>query len=283
MHTSVPLTDPDGNVIYVVLFPPQITLTIPGATLCVADSSGGTTCGYNQSFGTNIGPAAVFVAIPDFGSSCCNGFGGSAAAVTTGVMSHEITESFTDPGPDNAWFVKDAVCDNMGITQVADICEDQSSLTSAFGNFTVQREWSNRDSSCFSPAFGCQFAECNGICCDQGQDCISAQCVPHQFPCQPCGSDCCTGNLICYKATCESASQICDDQYQTCVQNCAGGGPNCLCICQDEQCRCENPQCPPSDCNATRQEALRTRLKFRKPKQVRSPKKPIRQVRPGGG
>jgi hypothetical protein len=129
----LPSPDPQGNTIYVVHFPPGITIT--DDTYTYTDSQGhlvthvsiGTSCvdycGYHDFYFDLSEPRYFpFVVMPDIsqGAGCLAGCGtGTAFDRYTEVLSHELFESATDPyatGWTNA-------CAAGGGEEIADVCE----------------------------------------------------------------------------------------------------------------------------------------------------------------
>jgi hypothetical protein len=125
-HTLPAVT---ANTLYFVYLPPN----------CVCDGPGGTGascsqfCGYHDSFGSGI-----YYAVIPFAN--CNGcvFPGNFLDTLTEVSSHELCEAITDPTL-GTWFDP-----NTG-NEIGDICNRQAVR---LGNYLVQTEWSNSQTSC---------------------------------------------------------------------------------------------------------------------------------------
>jgi hypothetical protein len=120
---TVPGPDPDNQTVYGVVMPTGIT---PGFA----------TWGKHNYFarsGQRI-HYAWFTNVGDLGS-------------ITGIVSHELVESATDPEGGGFRGVK-GTCDEPGWCEVADICE---STLSTVDGITVDAYWSNRDNDCVAP------------------------------------------------------------------------------------------------------------------------------------
>ncbi|MFI5299748.1 MAG: hypothetical protein ACHREM_16805, partial [Polyangiales bacterium] len=132
------LPAPNGNRLYMIDFPPGLTITMGG------DSSCSTFCAYHGS--VSIGGQAVPYGVhPDMsaGSPCDGGCGGNADAFSnmTSVHSHEMIESVTDMdvGEGNiAWYD-----DTYG--EIGDICNAEQDVVTGY---VVQKEWSNSQGAC---------------------------------------------------------------------------------------------------------------------------------------
>ena len=130
------------NTMYMVYFPPQVTISLG------SDKSCQQFCAYHGTFAANFG-TELYGVIPDFGagSGCDRGCGsGTQFQNITSVSSHEFTEAITDPdvglaqdfAPPLAWY--DPVNGEIG-----DICNHQHVVVLGY---TVQKEWSNAQNAC---------------------------------------------------------------------------------------------------------------------------------------
>ena len=135
----------DANNLYMIHFPPGVSITGPGGT----SSSCVQFCAYHGTFVLN-GKDAFYGVIPDLGGACAGGCGpGSQFDNTTMVASHEVVEAVTDPavglatvaGPPLAWY------DNSN-GEIGDICAGPSIPPAVINGVTVQLEWSNRSNLC---------------------------------------------------------------------------------------------------------------------------------------
>jgi hypothetical protein len=138
------------NTLYMVYFPPGVTITMGSATSCVDF------CAYHGTATYNSNPLIYGVA-PDFSSpsSGCHpapGCGASSSYINNfdAVCSHELAESVTDAdvGIGNniarplAWY-------NTTLGEIGDICNGMDTTTTVGGNtFSVQTLWSNALGSC---------------------------------------------------------------------------------------------------------------------------------------
>ena len=131
----------DGNTIYMVHFPPGVSITMGGSSSC------STFCAYHGSF-TAGGKSAFYGVLPDLGGACDGGCGGgSKLQNTTSVASHELIEAVTDAdvGAGNlAWYD-----DSFG--EIGDICNAQQGVVSGW---TIQLEYSNTAGDCIATQAG---------------------------------------------------------------------------------------------------------------------------------
>jgi len=135
----------DQNTMYMVYFPPQVTITDPeGSQSCASDGF----CGYHNSAHANFG-TLLYGVMPDFGkgSGCDTGCGGDTEfGNITAVSSHEFSETITDPdvgfaqgvGYPMAWY-------DPANGEIGDICNQQHT---AVCSYVVQKEWSNEANAC---------------------------------------------------------------------------------------------------------------------------------------
>jgi hypothetical protein len=118
-----------ANTLYFVYLPPN----------CVSDGPSGNGasckqfCGYHDSFGSGI----YYAVIPFANCSGCV-FPGNFLDTLTEVSSHELCEAITDPTLGTWW-------DPNSGNEIGDICNRQ---TVRLGNYLVQTEWSNSQTSC---------------------------------------------------------------------------------------------------------------------------------------
>jgi hypothetical protein len=116
-----------ANTLYFVYLPPGVTVELSGQRSCSAF------CGYHDSIG-----GAVYYAVMPYPD--CSGCVGALAVLDalTSTSSHELCEAVTDPVPGQGWY------DDVN-GEIGDICSWQ---TKRLGQWTVQLEWSNRQSKC---------------------------------------------------------------------------------------------------------------------------------------
>ncbi|MDB4967600.1 MAG: hemagglutinin protein [Myxococcales bacterium] len=129
---------PDDDTIYFIFFPASVTITLQGSSSCSVF------CAYHNSYnhGSQI---ARFAVMPDVTQApCAGGCGSSPTAFNnlTSVASHELIEAVTDPDGNSAW-----VDSKSGCGEIGDICNGQEGTV---GNYTVQKEWSNKLNSCIA-------------------------------------------------------------------------------------------------------------------------------------
>ncbi len=130
------LPPPDGvNTIYMVHFPPGVTISGPGG---MGDSCKGY-CAYHGAF-KRSGKMVYYGVHPDFGSGGCESACGAGTAWEnmTEAASHELMEAVTDPVPGKGWYD-----DHQG--EIGDICAYQ---TTWVDGFKVQLEWSQHRGAC---------------------------------------------------------------------------------------------------------------------------------------
>jgi hypothetical protein len=149
-----PVFDGNGydNTLYMVYFPPNITLTVPvlGITSCVDF------CSYHSSGGTMSKPL-LYSAIMDTFTGACSDCDGNLTGFEglTYDSSHEMAESVSDSdigfdtsanyGYPGAWADN---TNNCG--EIADICDDSigASVTTPAGSYQVNELWSNQLGEC---------------------------------------------------------------------------------------------------------------------------------------
>ena len=141
------LPAPTANTLYMVHFPPKVTIKNGSGTSC-RDF-----CAYHGTTRKEV----YYGVLPDQGpgSGCEKGCGPGASQVETLTISasHEIVEAVTDPGvglaskmgPPLAWY--DPSKDSAGAerAEIGDICATQDGT---LGGWTVQKEWSNSRRAC---------------------------------------------------------------------------------------------------------------------------------------
>lgn len=219
------------NTMYVVHFPPGITITDPGGigTSCVQF------CAYHDYAYVvpgDVNTRFTFTVQPDFtqNAGCQTGCGlGAPFDKYTEVLAHEIIEATTDPQPPNGW---ENAC--LGGEEVADVCESDlfytPRLTASSGapqcpnRWAMQAIYSNAAIALYGPANACAVvgstvdstcvepvAVCgNGVVesgeqCDDGDatgqpgDCCTASC---QF--QPAGVACADEGDLCTLDLCNA-------------------------------------------------------------------------------
>lgn len=137
-----------ANSLYVIEFPPGITITAQGATSCVQF------CAYHNCFNYN-GKLVTYAVQPDFGPT--SGCGGAACGNGTelqnqqSVHSHEIAEAITDPtvGFNNllGWY-------DQANGEIGDICDNlaqaEAAVTLNGHHYIVQKIWSNQQNACLA-------------------------------------------------------------------------------------------------------------------------------------
>jgi hypothetical protein len=135
----------DGNMLFMVHFPPGLTVTMKGSASCEVF------CAYHGTFKLD-GVMTYYGVIPDQGGACASGCGGGLSSqldVTTMSSSHEMVEAITDPsvgladsGVALAWY-------DDAYGEIGDMCNGQPSRV---GRWAVQQEWSNAKNACIAAA-----------------------------------------------------------------------------------------------------------------------------------
>lgn len=138
-HAEVPV--PDGETLYVVVYPAGTTVTRGTTTSC--NQFGG--FHGEASLGASATPgSAPYVVIPR-----CSSFSGlSGKDLFTFALSHELVEATLDPfvktGPayDHVDLPHEALALVLGDGEAGDVCPNDTALVAGFP-FLVQRTWSN--------------------------------------------------------------------------------------------------------------------------------------------
>ena len=117
----------NSNLLYFVFLPSGVTVMQGGSSSCK------TFCGYHDAISNDTFYAVM--PFPDCAGCSSNLSTFDALTVTA---SHELCEAITDPIPGQGWY------DNQN-GEIGDICAWQ---TKKIGQYTVQKEWSNRAGSC---------------------------------------------------------------------------------------------------------------------------------------
>lgn len=154
-HLPAPVTDAAGNVntLYMIYFPPGITITQGGSSSCV----GGGFCAYHGTTSNTFQSKHVLYGIhPDMqaGSGCAQGCGNSTVFNNyTSVSSHEFSEAVTDADVGIATtFAAPLAWMDMNNGEIGDICNGQQGTFVANGTtYTVQLEFSNAANNCILP------------------------------------------------------------------------------------------------------------------------------------
>jgi hypothetical protein len=233
----------NSNTIYMVSFPPNVTLSGPdGAGNSCAN---GGFCAYHNTgtYGTSKTPIVYAALMDQFTGPCKSGCGGNSTPLenSTDAASHELVEAVTDA--DIGLDTQNGYADPAGwgdnsnqCGEIADICDDGKAgdtITVSGRTWVVQELWSNKQGKCTSTGpdlpvcseaapTSCRACSCgdNGGACATPQTCggggVATQCGCAALTACPAGADCgsvpdnCGGTLQC--GTC------------TAPQTCGGGG-----------------------------------------------------------
>jgi hypothetical protein len=157
-HLLAPVLDAAGNMntLYMIYFPPGVTITERGQTSCVQF------CAYHSTTSTTLNSKHVLYGVfPDLqaGSACSSGCGFSSTTFGnyTLVTSHELTEAITDADVGIATtFAAPLAWYDINYGEIADICVSlggplQGSYTANGTTYTIQLEFSNAASDCVLP------------------------------------------------------------------------------------------------------------------------------------
>jgi hypothetical protein len=117
----------NSNLIYFVFLPSGVTVTQGGTASCKVF------CGYHDATAKE-----VFYAVMPFPDCAGCSSNLSVFDALTVTASHELCEAITDPIPGQGWY------DNQN-GEIGDICPWQ---TKKVGQYTVQKEWSNKVGGC---------------------------------------------------------------------------------------------------------------------------------------
>jgi hypothetical protein len=150
-----PVLDAAGNVntVYMIFFPPGITITKGGSTSCVV----GGFCAYHNTTASTLNAKNLLYGVhPDLqaGSACSTGCGSSAVFGNyTSVTSHELAEAMTDPDVGIAsGFAAPIAWTDITNGEIGDICNgQQGSYVTNGTTYTIQLEFSNSASDCVLP------------------------------------------------------------------------------------------------------------------------------------
>jgi hypothetical protein len=127
------LPAPTDGILYMVYFPPSVTLTLESTARSCQDFAG-----YHAEAKTQAGVSFPFAAVPT-----CFGTGGVGdQEAIEAVASHELIEAMTDPFPDTApgYLISDSTSPWFIEPEVADLC---TTLLLEDSGHRVQRIWSN--------------------------------------------------------------------------------------------------------------------------------------------
>jgi hypothetical protein len=142
------LPPPNANILYMVHFPPGVTITDPFGDVSCVDF-----CGYHYFANATIGGAPFifpYAILPDFGpAGGCGGCGDRSLFDNfSKTASHEISEAITDTRPFTGWVLS-------GGAEIGDVCNFGTLGDAAYYNFTsggttyaAQKEWSHDSDAC---------------------------------------------------------------------------------------------------------------------------------------
>ncbi len=136
------LPAPDANTMYMIDFPPAVSINDAGSLSCVQF------CAYHGTLVYN-GVSVAYGVHPDLTQTGCSTGCGTSAVMfnnATSVHSHELIEAVTDlevgigttVARPLAWY-------NSAKGEIGDICNGQQG---SIAGYTVQKEWSNSANAC---------------------------------------------------------------------------------------------------------------------------------------
>jgi hypothetical protein len=226
----------DGNNLYMVHFPPGVTITQGGSQSCQEF------CAYHGTFNLD-GKMTFYGVMPDEGGACATGCidGLDQLGVTTVASSHELIEAVTDAGvglattngPPLAWY-------DQTNGEIGDICAGQAATISGY---SIQLEWSNSHGKCISssgtvvppaPTGPTGKPGPTGNPGNGGQTCAHDACSAGgslQSSCDPCVAQICAADSYCcstaWDATC--VGEVVSLCGKTCGGNTPSGGTTNAC------------------------------------------------------
>ena len=145
------LPKPDGNTLFMIYFPPGISITIDTMASCMAF------CAYHEGFVSQKYGNIFYGVMPDQGGACSLGCGFSPTPFDslTEVSSHELIEATTDPFPTpkdkpaypQAWNTTDG-------NEIGDLCAgNATNLTTQGLTYTLQAEFDNTTGKCTTASY----------------------------------------------------------------------------------------------------------------------------------
>ena len=141
------LPAPDENSLYMIYFPPGVSITIEGQTSCSAF------CAYHNGYASSKFGSVFYGIMPDLSSIGCSfgcGFSPDHLKQSTIISSHEFFEAVSDafPTPGDKPAYPQAWNTTKG-EEMADICASKNGeLKAANTVYTIQGEWDNASNSC---------------------------------------------------------------------------------------------------------------------------------------
>ena len=141
------LPQPDENMLYMIYFPPMVSISAFGMSSCVDF------CAYHSSHGSPGSEHFYYGVMPDINHVGCDqgcAYGWDHFSSLTAISSHEYTEAITDPYPapgntviyPQAWNALDG-------NEIGDLCAGgNNTLNTPKSSYTVQSEWDNANGNC---------------------------------------------------------------------------------------------------------------------------------------
>ena len=144
----------DDNTLYMIYFPPGMTITIQGMSSCSEF------CAYHGFNGTPTSGHFYYGVMPDLGGACSFGCGfGEHFNNVTSISTHEFCEAVSDPfpTPGSTPAYPQAWNDNAG-SEIGDLCADSANTltTSAGKSYNVQAEYDNTTAACSTHSWKAQ-------------------------------------------------------------------------------------------------------------------------------
>ena len=140
------LPKPDANSLYMIFFPPGITIAVDGAKSCQQ------LCAYHEGFVSPSHGNIFYGVMPDMDGACRLGCGFQPAYFdsVTEVTAHELIEAVTDPFPTPG--DKPAYPQAWNTTkgeEIGDLCSaHDTTLTTKGLTYVLQQEFDNQTQAC---------------------------------------------------------------------------------------------------------------------------------------
>ena len=139
------LPDTSNNAVYVLFFRANQTVTVTAQGIDSVNNF----CAYHSAFSQDSTEINYIVMPNESDNSGCANVGLTASALDnfTPSLSHEITETITDPWPNSGWTASDG-------SEIGDLCEVgwpvAGYLSTASSSYAVQFEYSNLAGACIN-------------------------------------------------------------------------------------------------------------------------------------
>jgi hypothetical protein len=235
-HLPAPVVDASGNAntVYMVNFPPGLTITANGAFSC---QSGGF-CSIQDTLVVGGKNVAVGL-IPDQSTGgCAAGCGNDANYFNnaTGVHAYELLDILTTPdiaitSAASGWY-------DSTNGRISDLCFSASGQHAVIGSYTVSKGWSNKLAACIAEVASLPVCDGGTTYCEQCT--AAAQCGGAHPACETDATNAAIGECVACAASsdCSGTTPVCtkggtaNDTCAACTSDtqCSGNaaGPHCL-------------------------------------------------------